>query len=83
MAGLTITLPREPVLFSIKTVITQGGTTQPPSECVLCVYVKGREKVGFLDELCGKDNDLTCNLMLKKDYKSVLVFPAMLLHHVT
>ncbi len=67
MAGLTITLPREPVLFSIKTVITQGGTTQPPSECVLCEYVKGREKVMFLDELCGKDdNDLTSNLILQK-----------------
>lgn len=35
MAGLTITLPREPVLFSIKTVITQGGTTQPPERVCL------------------------------------------------
>lgn len=48
MAGLTITLPGEAVLFSIKTVITQGGTTQPPSECVLCV--KDRERRD-LDEL--------------------------------
>lgn len=31
MGGLTITLPGEAVLFSIKTVVTRGGMTQPPS----------------------------------------------------
>lgn len=35
MGGLTITLPGEAVLFSIKTVITRGGGTQPPTEGIL------------------------------------------------
>lgn len=35
MGGLTITLPGEAVLFSIKTVITRGGGTQPPAEGIL------------------------------------------------
>lgn len=35
MGGLTITLPGEAVLFSIKTVITRGGVTPPPTEGIL------------------------------------------------
>lgn len=34
MCGLTITLPREAVLFSIKSVITRAGAAQPASECI-------------------------------------------------
>lgn len=35
MGRLTITFPGEAVLFSIKTVITRGGMTQPPTEGIL------------------------------------------------
>lgn len=35
MGGLTITLPGEALFFSIKAVITRGGTAPPPSEGIL------------------------------------------------
>lgn len=38
MGGLAITLPGEAVLFSIKTVVTRGGVTPPPTEGILAGF---------------------------------------------
>lgn len=42
MGSLTITLPGEAVLFSIKAVITRGGAAQPPGEGILADLEEAR-----------------------------------------
>lgn len=60
MGGLTITLPGEAVLFSIKGVITRGATTQPPSE-----YIK-RERGDIWTDFVERHYDvLAFNLVME------------------